>query len=792
MPKVIKFNASALSKTRGKGNMRIGANSHDYGTSYYSMIEPPDGGYTVYENKASGGPSIRVANNEAELINLTRESSGTTYASADECLAWFATQNDKVVVSSNDVFSNIVTDGLVLNLNASNLASYPRSGTTWYDLSGNGNNGTLTNGPTFDENGAIVFDGSNDYVETPLSSDFNLSQNSFSLEIIFYGDPVDTSSNTYRSIAKITTSSGTGQLQLRGLRSGLTGVAGLFTTTQAGAGFITTPFGSYTYGGTTYTYPGNWTYITYVFEPSNKQYFYVNGEYYAQKTQSPGFSNENCKLVLGADSNYLKGKIPFVKFYNRALTQEEILQNFAASAYPLLVINEGGIVDSDFSFYTISTIETLSSQNLYSSASLILTAAGYKAGSLYALKPLSTAITTSRSSTSIRLTNNGDLLEIATDVPNISYPYTNNKPYYLIEPGATNLLTYSNNPHSNNNNWGTRFLENVTATLYSTNGDVNILKLSENTNNGQHRISSNNSYVDNYTGTKIFTSSFYAKPNGRSRIKIYLDGHVTGYIDLEAGTTTLSTSGNSYFKKSKVTKLVNGYCYVEITFSKTNATSAAPPYYIEYLADNNNNISYQGDGTSGILMYGYQLEAMQFGTSYIKTTSTQVTRTASSRGNHLNNLQSLGILSSTGTIYIEGFYKGTSSFYQYVFGQTGQSGFNGVSFSTNQKTPSSTYSLSMRIYKSSSYIGDKTLDSSYYDGKPFKICFKYDGTNCYFFYNGISKGSMQFSGASIDKFFTGTENTAGNTTGNGSCLGINSIIMFPTDLSDNQCLTLTS
>lgn len=61
---------------------------------------------------------------------------------------------------------NIVRDGLVLLLDAAKRDSYPGSGTTWRDLSGNENNGTLTNGPTFnsDNNGSIAFDGTNDEV----------------------------------------------------------------------------------------------------------------------------------------------------------------------------------------------------------------------------------------------------------------------------------------------------------------------------------------------------------------------------------------------------------------------------------------------------------------------------------------------------------------------------------------------------------------------------------------------------------------------------------------------------
>ena len=64
---------------------------------------------------------------------------------------------------------NIVRDGLVLALDAASPRSYPGSGTTWYDLSGNNRHSTLGNGPTFNSEfgGSIVFDGSDDRVTTP-------------------------------------------------------------------------------------------------------------------------------------------------------------------------------------------------------------------------------------------------------------------------------------------------------------------------------------------------------------------------------------------------------------------------------------------------------------------------------------------------------------------------------------------------------------------------------------------------------------------------------------------------
>lgn len=60
----------------------------------------------------------------------------------------------------------IVTDGLVLCLDAANIRSYPGTGTTWTDRSTSGNDGTLINGPGFNASGggSIVFDGSNDYI----------------------------------------------------------------------------------------------------------------------------------------------------------------------------------------------------------------------------------------------------------------------------------------------------------------------------------------------------------------------------------------------------------------------------------------------------------------------------------------------------------------------------------------------------------------------------------------------------------------------------------------------------
>jgi hypothetical protein len=98
--------------------------------------------------------------------------SGPGLTTAGNCLNWFSTQTDKMIFNRD--YESIVTSGLTLNLDAGfspSFATIPLNAnsstvTPWYDLSGNGNNGTLTNGPTYssDNGGSIVFDGVDDYI----------------------------------------------------------------------------------------------------------------------------------------------------------------------------------------------------------------------------------------------------------------------------------------------------------------------------------------------------------------------------------------------------------------------------------------------------------------------------------------------------------------------------------------------------------------------------------------------------------------------------------------------------
>ena len=70
---------------------------------------------------------------------------------------------------------DIPTDGLVLALDATSERSYPGSGTTWYDLSGQGNNATLNNGTSWNSSGYMSTDGIDDYISIPNDSSLQVT-----------------------------------------------------------------------------------------------------------------------------------------------------------------------------------------------------------------------------------------------------------------------------------------------------------------------------------------------------------------------------------------------------------------------------------------------------------------------------------------------------------------------------------------------------------------------------------------------------------------------------------------
>jgi hypothetical protein len=217
-------------------------------------------------------------------------------------------------------FGKIVTDGLVLALDAADKNSYPGSGTTWRDMSGNGNNGTLTNGPTFSSanGGSIVFDGVDDRVifsnnattmglisQSPMTAEAWVKFNNLSN----YTHIIDGSSNSFH-------------LAVESLADG--GSMYFFNGN------------SYQLNSSPAATTGQWYHIVGIQDISEIR-IYANGALLTNGTIASGQSALNLSsktIALGYWENnntrHLNGNIAVAKLYKRALSATEVLQNYNA------------------------------------------------------------------------------------------------------------------------------------------------------------------------------------------------------------------------------------------------------------------------------------------------------------------------------------------------------------------------------------------------------------------------------------------------------------------------------
>jgi prepilin-type N-terminal cleavage/methylation domain-containing protein len=250
--------------------------------------------------------------------------------------AWINDINNKVavlagkgengkVIGINHLKENIVTDGLVLHLDAGNLASYPGTGNTWFDLSGNNNNGTLVNGVGYDSaNGSMfTFNGSSHYVQLATTT---LLRTSATI-------------SSWMNIEDFTTGkSSSGRIFIRRTGNGFNNLASFYnigysfeTNTNSNpheiAGRTTGNVSSSAISA------GSWFNFSLVFD-TNTFYGYINGV-------QTGTATLNDNLIfdrIGDGSSfadnypaYFKGNMSNFKIYNRSLTPEEITQNFNAT-----------------------------------------------------------------------------------------------------------------------------------------------------------------------------------------------------------------------------------------------------------------------------------------------------------------------------------------------------------------------------------------------------------------------------------------------------------------------------
>lgn len=203
----------------------------------------------------------------------------------------------------------IVTDGLVLALDAGNPKSYPGSGTTWRDRSGNGNDGTLTNGPTFssEKGGALVFDGADDHIvlstaitltDFTATAVYSISSYNSSWAMLFGNSDLDNfiGIGTSGTILRVQdTNSANSDLFYNSIEDQLT--------------------------------------FLQVVQSGNSNTWYINGQSVGTSTNNSYAGIEITHMVhygTGSSLGIFGGKYYSAHLYNRALSASEIQQNYNA------------------------------------------------------------------------------------------------------------------------------------------------------------------------------------------------------------------------------------------------------------------------------------------------------------------------------------------------------------------------------------------------------------------------------------------------------------------------------
>jgi len=222
-------------------------------------------------------------------------------------------------------YKNIITRGLVLHLDASALESYSGSGTSWSDLSGNNNNGTLTNGPTYSSTngGYIQCDGSNDVIMLYSTGQWNFGSGNFGI-----GMWINTTATTGNIFQTYNCCSSYG--------------AGVSATGKFSFGFRDD---SCSYNPTAVTplsyNNGTWCYAFFQRSGTTAQ-IYINGVSVVTNTvagtgnvnisngsiQICNASSNACPVINCNNEGPLAAKIGTVHIYNRALDVTEIAQNY--------------------------------------------------------------------------------------------------------------------------------------------------------------------------------------------------------------------------------------------------------------------------------------------------------------------------------------------------------------------------------------------------------------------------------------------------------------------------------
>jgi hypothetical protein len=344
-------------------------------------------------------------------------------------------------------------------------------------------------------------------------------------------------------------------------------------------------------------------------------------------------------------------------------------------------------------------------------------------------------------------------------------------PSILVEPQRTNLALRSQ--EFDNASWAKGNASVTANTTASPDGISNADSLIENTANASHETAQ--IIASSVTTGTSYSCSFYVKANGRDKFRIQLSNQFSGtaiaFYDLATGlpysvgaaaTATMTSVGNGWFR-----------CTITST-----ATSTGVPIIYFTLVSTGTTVSYLGNGTSGLFIWGAQLEAGAYSTSYIPTTSASVTRNY--------DVPSLGSNYTSGRITASG-----GTWFSHLLNNTpktrdsgGGIGLRLTNVAGNNLFHISTPSGSNQRYWVRKIVGGVNTDLYNTVTDEIKVAIKWNGITADVFVNGVKVVSATaFTSVDLENLNVNNGNIPYN---------INVMALWPTPLTDDELTALTT
>ena len=374
-------------------------------------------------------------------------------------------------------------------------------------------------------------------------------------------------------------------------------------------------------------------------------------------------------------------------------------------------------------------------------------------------------MTVVRATTATRVNSAGLIESVAINVPRLDYT-GGGCPSILVEPQRTNLVLYS---EEFDNIYWTKLNSTITAnSATAPDGTLTADKLVENTLLGNHTVGK----IGAIASAGTYTLSVYAKASERTNIGIgNTSSNHFAIFNLSSGTITQGSSGT--VTNGVISSIdANGFYRVSCTITVTGAISVGI-----ILVSTGTTISYTGNGTSGLFIWGAQLEAASNATSYIPTVASSVTRNA-------DEISKTGISSligqTEGTLFVELNLTNVSQ--RPIFALDIGATTNYIASTTNSTN-------AVRLQVSSAGSATTLITTSALAIGFYKIAFAYKSGDYAIYINGVSAGTSSSTTFPIGTLSQFILSNASYGALNDS---YNLATVFPTRLTNAQLATLTT